>query len=222
VTSFSFTNGPAAESPILQLKRLIPVVKNMPKLQFFDCIGCNAQPSRLQLLSGLPYAAPNIEDLVLIDSGLTGQLPPTWGNWPSISSIMLGWNSINGTLPDSFSLLPNMTWLDLNSNKLQGTLPNSWGQAWVVPKSMRMDLHGNSSIRGEVPSSWVHFSEGEVDHVGTQVGGCAPNGLTLRQEPALPTCSSVSSDAAALQAIQGLLERSGLSNSGLGTWIIGE
>jgi hypothetical protein len=222
VTSFSTDNSPETKFPIIKLQRLIPIVKQLPRLQGFVCSGCTAQPSTLQLLASLPDAAPYLKILDLDNSSLGGQLPPTWGNWPSIESISLDLNTISGTLPDRFRLLPNLTRLELSSNKFQGTLPDMWGQARVMPSSLQLNLYGNSKMQGEVPSSSVHFSAGNLNLLGTRVGGCAPNGLRVPQDPPLPTCSSVSSDAAALKAIKELLERAGLSSPGLRTWFIGK
>jgi hypothetical protein len=189
---------PKMKVSILELQRLVDVLKDLPRLQEFYCEDFISQPSNLQMLSDLPSVAPNLQVLVLENNGLAGQLPSTWGNWPAVKHIFLGNNAITGTISDSFSALARLAILQLSLNKLNGTLPDMWGRAQIMPKSLIFSLSDNPGIRGQVPSSWAHFSKGMLFVDGTRVTGCLPDGLLVVHQHALPTCLRVSSDGAAL------------------------
>jgi hypothetical protein len=92
-----------------------------------------------------------MQALDLSGGGVTGQLPSSWGNWPSLATLNLSFNKITGTLPASFAGLSSLQSLRLEYNKLQGTLPAAWGDATVMPQKVSILLAGNKGIGGTVP-----------------------------------------------------------------------
>jgi hypothetical protein len=209
----------------LNMSYLVAVVKYLPYLSEFKCLGCrgNTRPADMQLPRNLPCTAARLRTLVLNGCEVAGQLPNSWGNWTSLVTLDLSFNKITGTLPASFAGLSNIQSLALDYNQLRGTLPAAWGDAAAMPRNLTLTLSGNKGLGGTVPALWRHFSSGVIEVSFTNVTGCLPDGVPVYQDKPLPLCSAVSTEAAALMALKGVFSQAGtLDLGGLATWISGE
>lgn len=91
-----------------------------------------------------------LEELKLIDMGLTGILPPEWARLSKLKELNVSCNQLEGTLPVSFKGLSNIQVLGLFNNTFQGTLPPEWGQ---LTKVSMLYLYDNQ-LTGQLPASW--------------------------------------------------------------------
>lgn len=58
-------------------------------------------------------ALPKLEVLILSDSGLTGQLPPGYGNLKQLRELRLGTNALQGPLPEEWAGMEGLRVLHL-------------------------------------------------------------------------------------------------------------
>ncbi|ORX87491.1 hypothetical protein BCR32DRAFT_154431 [Anaeromyces robustus] len=66
----------------------------------------------------------NLEELILINNGITGEIPNEIGELTHLVGLNLAGNKLKGPIPDSFSNLTNLTTLQLYNNHLEGPLPD--------------------------------------------------------------------------------------------------
>ncbi|XP_010462414.1 PREDICTED: serine/threonine-protein kinase BRI1-like 1 [Camelina sativa] len=80
-------------------------------------------------------------------NGVSGFIPPGYGNMGYLQVLNLGHNRITGTIPDSLGGLKAIGVLDLSHNDLQGYLPGSLGSL-----SFLSDLDvSNNNLTGPIP-----------------------------------------------------------------------
>ena len=66
--------------------------------------------------------------LHLIDSGLSGSIPPRLGELDALRSLRLSRNALSGTLPATLGKLSNLSELLLGDNALSGSIPRELGR----------------------------------------------------------------------------------------------
>jgi hypothetical protein len=74
-------------------------------------------------LWGEYYSVLNTTELVLINDGLTGSIPPEIGNLTNLTLLNLHENQLTGEIPSEIGNLTNLTDLYLYSNQLSGIIP---------------------------------------------------------------------------------------------------
>jgi len=75
-------------------------------------------------LWGVDYSIENTTELYLLNSGLTGEIPPEIGNLTNLTFLDLQNNQLTGSIPSEIGNLTNLTNLDLRSNQLRGLIPD--------------------------------------------------------------------------------------------------
>lgn len=89
----------------------------------------------------------NLQSLVLIENGFTGELPKNIGNISHLQRLVLSGNGLKGRVPDSLGNLTELLILDLSRNSLSGYIPPSIG---YLESLLKLDLSNNMLV-GTVP-----------------------------------------------------------------------
>nr|XP_018627910.1 probable LRR receptor-like serine/threonine-protein kinase At3g47570 [Nicotiana tomentosiformis] len=87
--------------------------------------------------------------LNISDMGLTGTIPPQFGNLSFLVSLDLSYNNFQGELPPEFTRLLRLRAIDLSFNFLSGQTPQLLGDL----EDLRMLSLENNSFSGFIPSS---------------------------------------------------------------------
>ncbi|XP_059453985.1 piriformospora indica-insensitive protein 2-like [Corylus avellana] len=89
-----------------------------------------------------------LQSLVLLENGLTGELPVNIGNLIKLKRLVLSGNSLSGRIPGSFGVLTQLLIFDLSRNKLSGSLPLT---IEGLTSLLKLDL-SNNQLEGMLPS----------------------------------------------------------------------
>ena len=87
-----------------------------------------------------------LQDLVIVGCNITGTIPTTLGNMPTLELIDLSDNDLTGTLPTELGQIVGLRVLEVNGNKLTGTIPSELG---MLTKLTLLNL-GDNQITGDV------------------------------------------------------------------------
>ena len=97
------------------------------------------------ILATLPDDISALQNLVTLDLDsnlfLSGTIPSTLGDIPTLQSIYLGSNLLAGTIPSELAQLGNLTSLELQNNFLTGTIPPELGS---LPTLVNFNCQGNT------------------------------------------------------------------------------
>ena len=85
--------------------------------------------------------------LRLWDNGLTGRLPPEFGEMAHLEYLRLSDNALTGAIPSEFGGLSGLTYLALDGNALSGRLPPELGGLPVL-EELRVE---NNDLSGSLP-----------------------------------------------------------------------
>lgn len=130
----------------------------------------------------------NITSIIMVNNGLTGQLPAEIGDFTHLETLNLALNNLSGSIPEElgniislkFSLnlqfnnltgtipstlgnLTNLLGLNLNDNNLEGTLPSELS---ALPLS-NFSVHNNNNLAGCYPESYDVFCDNNTNFSGT-------------------------------------------------------
>lgn len=89
-----------------------------------------------------------LQSLVLLENGLSGELPINIGNLICLKRLVLAGNWFTGRIPDSFGGLTQLLIFDLSRNTLSGPLQLSLGG---LASLLKLDLSSNQ-LEGMLPS----------------------------------------------------------------------
>ena len=103
------------------MKKLYPLLSVL----FLTFWGCDDLFDPSVNLWGVDYSIENTTELYLLNSGLTGEIPPEIGNLTNLTFLDLHNNQLIGTIPPEIGNLTNLTELRLGSNQLTGEIPVS-------------------------------------------------------------------------------------------------
>ncbi|XP_026458580.1 receptor-like protein 7 [Papaver somniferum] len=81
-----------------------------------------------------------LQELILLNTSFSGELPNSIGNLRFLSRLDLWHCRFNGPIPSSVSKLKQLQYLDLSENSFTGTLPMA---LFVIPSLQYMDLSEN-------------------------------------------------------------------------------
>ena len=76
-------------------------------------------------LWGECYNIEETTEIHIVDSGLTGEIPPEIGDLINLEWLYLSYNQLTGEIPSEISNLLNLEWLYLYGNQLVGEIPDS-------------------------------------------------------------------------------------------------
>ncbi|XP_024989906.1 piriformospora indica-insensitive protein 2-like [Cynara cardunculus var. scolymus] len=89
-----------------------------------------------------------LQSLVVIENGLSGGLPENIGNLTRLKRLVLSGNGFTGEIGDSYGYLSELLILDLSRNSLSGSLPLTFGG---LTSLLKLDLSENQ-LEGRIPS----------------------------------------------------------------------
>ncbi|WIA36815.1 hypothetical protein OEZ86_008070 [Tetradesmus obliquus] len=157
----------------LNLRRLLPMLQQLPQLRGFGCLNCHRAPAHVinRLPPKLPVIAPNLTRLALQGSGIVGSIPSTYGGWLQMEDLNLGHNRLTGRLPPELVNLKQLKNLFLDNNNLNSTLPSEWSD---MPKEAYVSLGSNANITGTIPASFARNTGAYYYLFNTSISGCVP------------------------------------------------
>ena len=106
------------------MKRLYPLLF-ISVLIFWSCEEPKEEettPTEVTLW-GVVYSVENTTELYLLNSGLTGTIPPEIGNLTNLTSLQLSYNQLTGSIPPEIGNLVNLELLSIRDNQLTGEIP---------------------------------------------------------------------------------------------------
>lgn len=105
-----------------------------------------------------------ITKIVLVEKGMSGEVPPEIKNLVSLQTLLLYSNNLTGRIPSELGELKNLTELRLDYNQLSGTIPDGLGN--IASISLQ-----NNKLVGQLPLSLYEnrVGENEVNVAGNQV-----------------------------------------------------
>tara|TARA_X000000950_G_scaffold137225_1_gene170511 strand:- start:525 stop:947 length:423 start_codon:yes stop_codon:yes gene_type:complete len=102
------------------MKKLYPLLS----ILFLIYWGCDDLFDPSVNLWGVDYSIENTTELYLLNSGLTGEIPPEIGNLTKLTSLRLDDNQLTGEIPSEIGNLNNLNFLFLDNNHLSGIIPD--------------------------------------------------------------------------------------------------
>ncbi|KAL3714599.1 hypothetical protein ACJRO7_006501 [Eucalyptus globulus] len=139
-----------------------------------------------------------LEELQLIGTSFSGELPASIGNLPLLRYLDISSNNFSGSIPASFANLPLLRCLDISSNNFSGPIPASFANlsnleyldvgenpftaqsisslswVWKIKKLASLNLW-NINLYGKIPLSIGNLSQlVELYVVGNQISGTIP------------------------------------------------
>lgn len=128
----------------------IAKLTRLDTLSFYSCF-MNSSVTIPEAISAL---GPSLRLLSFSSNvGLTGGIPPGFGNLTGLQRLVLSQNALQGEVPEDLGHLPLLIQLDLSHNQFSGPVPASLA---TLPKLLNMDLRYNN-LQGGFPAS---FSQG--------------------------------------------------------------
>ncbi|KAK8704207.1 hypothetical protein V6N13_047837 [Hibiscus sabdariffa] len=103
--------------------------------------------------------------LVLSQSNLTGEIPPSIGNLSSLVTLNLSFNAFSGSIPDEIGKLSRLRSLSLNTNLLHGGVPREIGNC---SKLRLLELFDNN-LSGKIPVEVGQLVELEIFRAGGEL-----------------------------------------------------
>ncbi|KAF5940244.1 hypothetical protein HYC85_021411 [Camellia sinensis] len=100
------------------------------------------------LVSSVKFPLLLLQSLVLLENGLTGELPTNIGNLIKLRRLVLAGSDFRGQIPENFGALFDLLILDLSRNSLSGTLPLNLG---TLTSLLKLDL-SNNQLEGQIGS----------------------------------------------------------------------
>ncbi|KAH7853514.1 hypothetical protein Vadar_003432 [Vaccinium darrowii] len=111
------------------------------------------------LISGPIEKLPStLKELDLSDNLITGPLPQNISEMlPNLEYLYLGSNLMSGLIPYSLWEIPTLLILDLSKNKLSGNLPHNY-KGWGVRSDLLVMRLSSNKLSGILPSSLGNFT----------------------------------------------------------------
>ena len=113
----------------------------------------------------------NITNLSIINSGLSGEIPPEIGTLTDLVVIKLKYNELTGPIPPEIGNLTNLVKLELDFNNLSGPLP---AELWTLDSLTQLRLQKNQ-FTGSIPPEIGNLTQ--LTHLylyGNQFTGSIP------------------------------------------------
>jgi len=132
---------------------------------------------------------PNLTNLSIINTNLTGSIPSTISSLTKLQVLDLHGNNLNGSIPSGITSLTNLTYLSLASNKLTGALPAAVLSSSFA-KVVTLDLSDNQ-LSGPLPdpaSAMTALKTLNLSYnqfVGFSSTSALPTNFTMTRFPAM-------------------------------------
>ena len=120
--------------------------------------------------------------LILLGSGLSGEIPPELGSLSNLQGLYLSDNELSGEIPAWLGNLSNLIELDLSGNALSGEIPPELGSL-----SNLTELHlDENQLSGEIPPELGNLSSlTYLNLKNNDLSGCLPMSLEDQVNPDL-------------------------------------
>ena len=149
------------------MKKLYPLLSVL----FLIYWGCDDLFDPSVNLWGVDYSIENTTELYLLNSGLTGSIPPEIGNLTNLTELVLFQNELTGSIPPEMWNLTNLTKLYLNGNQLTGSIPPEIGNLTNLER-LRLDVN---QLTGSIPSEmWNLTNLTNLNLFNNQLTGSIP------------------------------------------------
>ena len=113
----------------------------------------------------------NITNLSIINSGLSGEIPPEIGTLTDLEVIKLKYNELTGPIPPEIGNLTNLVKLELDFNNLSGPLP---AELWTLDSLTVLRLQKNQ-FTGSIPPEIGNLTQlTHLNLYGNQFTGSIP------------------------------------------------
>lgn len=126
----------------------IALLSNLEKLEILE--GTVVSMEELLPLD-TPNSLASLKDLIILDSGVTGSMPSTFGLLTSLTNLDLSDNGLGSTLPSEIGLLSNLTRIILTKNSFTGTIPEELGD---LTSLVVFEAQENSWLDPFIPSGF--------------------------------------------------------------------
>ena len=116
--------------------------------------------------------SPNIINLNLTNSGLTGEIPPEIGDLIYLRVLKLNYNELTGPIPSEIGNLTDLFYLELVDNNLSGPIPD---ELWTLTNLEQLRIQKNQ-FTGSIPPEIGNLTE--LTHLylyGNQFTGPIPS-----------------------------------------------
>ena len=165
-----------------------------------------------------------VTQLVLVENGLVGNIPPEFGDLSNMEKLELRGNWLVDLIPSELGSLSNLTVLDLSENWLVGEIPAELGSlvslelldlrdnslGGKIPPELGnlsnlrvLDLSGNS-LAGPIPLEFGKLSNlMKLGLKGLHIRGCVPEELSGLVDHFGPSCAEMDALIALFQATDG-------------------
>ena len=115
-----------------------------------ECVEIPLPPCEEQIEVEFWGGCYNIEEttyLLLVNLGLSGEIPTEIGNLTNLTSLNLRYNQLSGEIPVEIGNLMNLTNLNIGNNQLNGEIP-----PWIGNLTNLTTLYlNNNQLTGEIP-----------------------------------------------------------------------
>jgi len=112
-----------------------------------ECGVCGGEIGKHIELWGMCYDIATTNYINLYNEGLTGPIPPEFGNLTNLTSLSLGNNQLSGEIPPEIGNLTNLTYLGLWHNQLSGEIPSEIGNLTNLTEL----YFSYNQLSGEIP-----------------------------------------------------------------------
>ncbi|XAR49634.1 Non-specific serine/threonine protein kinase [Bertholletia excelsa] len=96
-----------------------------------------------------------VSEITIRFVNLTGEIPPSIGNFSSLNKLDLSFNALRGTIPPEIGKLSKLEVLSLSSNTLEGEIPTEIFNCSRLRKLELFDNHFSGRIPAEIGQLWA-------------------------------------------------------------------
>ncbi len=147
---------------------------DMTNLTAIKCIGISQSG---QIPSDKVAQMQNLGNVTIVQCGLTGETPATFGQCAKLSNIDLHDNKLAGSIPAELGQCERLMFLNLSRNELTGSIPAELGKC---TKLQSLEI-ADTKISGSVPAELGNTDLRTLDAKNTEVSGPIPAELSKCQ-----------------------------------------
>ncbi len=123
---------------------------------------------------GISLKNGHVSTIGLFSNQLSGPIPASLVDLPSLENLILGLNQLSGSIPPALGSLVNLSYLNLSNNQLTGSIPAELGQLSMLSS---LYLH-NNQLNGSIPPELGNLGNlYEMYLYNNPISGSIPNEL---------------------------------------------